>query len=185
MQTGIFGNTKSPRRDTHAHRGMEFEGWLEYTHAKYQDAVITHQHPPCLPTGKEGWGKIIGKSTVDYTGCVRGYFVAFDAKSTKRPSVPLDTLQDHQLEYLLRVEDCGGKSFVLVRFPGDVAFAIPAWAWDLSVQARRSGKPIERTGWTGTGKASINAAELPDRWRVPLTARGFDWVEVVMREVWG
>ncbi|MCO7127786.1 Holliday junction resolvase RecU [Sporolactobacillus shoreicorticis] len=56
------------------------------------------------------------KSTVDFIGCLNGRGLAFDAKETKRPSLPLANVHEHQTRYLMRYRDCGGHAFLLVRF---------------------------------------------------------------------
>ncbi len=57
------------------------------------------------------------KSTVDYVGISHGKGIAFDAKSTKnKTSFPLSNVHEHQVEYLIKFHDQGGKAFFLIEF---------------------------------------------------------------------
>lgn len=54
------------------------------------------------------------KSTVDYYGIYKGYFIAFEAKSTEKSELPLQNFANHQLDYLLQIHKNRGISFVLI-----------------------------------------------------------------------
>ena len=86
---------------------------LNYRKAK--EALILKVPVPILYTSK---GLIAQRSTVDYTGLIKGgKFIAFDAKETKsKTSFPLSNIHDHQLNYLELVEELGGIGFFLIHF---------------------------------------------------------------------
>lgn len=172
-----------PAPESHANRGMDFEAALNEMHALYESTrqakVVKGFVPTVLVKGGQ-WAKPIGKSTVDYTGVIAGgRFVAFDAKDINAKSIPLTDLQEHQREYLSFVRTLGAIAFVLVRFRRRDIYAIPIRAWDMAVVARTANvdmaEPVGK--WVPTGKASINMAELPDKWRV----EGYDWLKAVIR----
>ncbi|WP_027332769.1 Holliday junction resolvase RecU [Mycoplasmopsis gallinarum] len=61
-------------------------------------------------------GYIANKSTVDYIGCLKGKFIAFEAKSTYQKYLPANNLKLHQKNYLKQIEQNGGISFLIVFF---------------------------------------------------------------------
>lgn len=106
-----------------ANRGMQLEHEIESSNRAYMlkgIAVIQKVATPFKPLrDKQGnFSRLIPaeKSTVDFIGCLNGRALAFDAKETKRPSLPLANVHEHQTHYLLRYRDCGGHAFLLVRF---------------------------------------------------------------------
>lgn len=178
MFAGAKGITKS-----HANRGMAFEEQLKWQHALYLRqgiAKMDKQYIPSLPVKDGKWAKVIGKSTVDFSGELRGgQHVAFDAKDCAGKRIELDRLQTHQLQHLEEIDALGGLAFVLVRFERRTVYMIPVEAWRWAVEAHRAGHEVcvESIGWTATGKASINMKELPAEWR----ADGYDWAAVLRR----
>lgn len=108
---------------THRNLGMQLEREIESSNLVYQHkgiAVVQKIPTPFKPIRdrKGNFSKLIPakKSTVDFIGCLNGRGIAFDAKETKRPSLPLDNVHEHQVRYLKRYKDCGGYAFLLVRF---------------------------------------------------------------------
>ncbi|MEA4115308.1 Holliday junction resolvase RecU [Mycoplasma sp. 744] len=61
-------------------------------------------------------GHLFAKSTVDYTGCYNGLFVAFEAKSTNKLYLPKTNIKKHQIQYLDIINANGGKSFFIIFF---------------------------------------------------------------------
>ncbi|TDV24256.1 recombination protein U [Mycoplasmopsis mustelae] len=59
---------------------------------------------------------IYKKSTVDYTGCYKGSFICFEAKSCNEDRFDLSNLKEHQLQYLHLIQDNGGYAFVVLFF---------------------------------------------------------------------
>lgn len=109
-------------------KGMLFEklinqtiDWLE----KNKIAYIQKLNLPIKFSGAESdikgnlWlknVKVTHKSTVDYIGCYRGQFIAFEAKSTKSDRLEKSNIKTNQIEYLTKVNACGGLAFYLIYF---------------------------------------------------------------------
>lgn len=182
-QTTMFRGAHAGAADNHANRGMAFEEQLKWQHALYQSrgvAKIDKQYIPSLPVKDGKWAKVIGKSTVDFVGEMRGgQHVAFDAKDCAGKRIELSRLAPHQLKHLEEIEALGGLAFVLVRFERREVYMVPVEAWKWAVEAHRAGHEVlaKRLGWTATGKASINVKELPAEWRVD----GYDWAQTLRR----
>ena len=110
---------KSPRISA-AYRGADFEDELKTTHEDYQRrglAVVT-KHEVRKVRRRDGTVIYAQKSISDFTGILAGgRFVAFDAKSLRRPTLTWkpDARQLHQLLYLRQVAALGGIAFYLVR----------------------------------------------------------------------
>ena len=186
MQTSPF-NERRALGESHANRGMAFEDQLKWQHALYQRqgiAKMDKQYIPSLPVKDGKWAKVIGKSTVDFVGEMRGgQYAAFDAKDCTGKRIELSRLADHQLRHLEEAREMGGLAFVLVRFERREVYMIPVEAWKWAVEAHRAGHAVyvEALNWTATGKASINMKELPAEWRVD----GYDWASAVRRHEFG
>ena len=182
-QTSMFTGARAAPADNHANRGMAFEEQLKWQHAMYLRqgiAKMDKQYIPSLPVKDGKWAKVIGKSTVDFVGELRGgLHVAFDAKDCAGKRIELERLETHQLEYLEETEAMGGLAFVLVRFEGQRVWMIPAAAWRWAVEAHRAGRKVtvNGLGWTATGKASMNEKDLKAEWRVD----GYDWASAARR----
>lgn len=182
-QTSMFKGARGGARDNHANRGMAFEEQLKWQHALYLKrgvAKMDKQYVPSLPVKDGKWAKVIGKSTVDFSGELRGgQHVAFDAKDTALKRIALNELKDHQQQHLEDIAALGGLAFVLVRFERATVYMIPIEAWKWAVEAHKAGREVRCTGlnWTATGKASINMKELPAEWRV----EGYDWAAALRR----
>jgi len=56
------------------------------------------------------------RSTVDYYGAVQGIPIAFDAKETTRKYLPLQNIHPHQIEYMLKIKEQKGLSFIIANF---------------------------------------------------------------------
>lgn len=165
-----------------ANRGMAFEKELQTLHdfyEKYGLARIDKQQVRVIPTRDNRTARLIGKSTVDYTGLIAGgRFVAFDAKDCAEKRIRLDRLQEHQGAYLMGVDALGGLAFVLVRFEHKHVYRIPIDIWVCADLAHHFG--VEHTtprvdGWKPTGMASLAISEMRDEWAV----RGVDWLRGV------
>lgn len=176
-QTTMFEGMKAGAADNHANRGMSFEDALRWQHALYEKqgvARMDKQYIPTLPVKDGRWAKVVGRSTVDFTGeMAGGRFVAFDAKDCAGRRIDLARLQTHQLKYLEDTARLGGLAFVLVRFERQRAYRIPVAAWRWAIEAHRAAHEVyvEELDWTATGRNSINEKDLPQAWRV----EGTDW----------
>jgi recombination protein U len=113
----------------HANRGKYLEDWIEQTNIVYNHkglAIINKIPTPWKiqrnysPYTKQY--KISGafpekKSTVDFGGTASSQSIWFDVKATThKTSFPLANIYGHQLEYLQKVAEQGGKAFVLIHF---------------------------------------------------------------------
>lgn len=117
---------KAPLAVAAAYRGADFEEELKTTHEDYQRrslAVVT-KHEVRKVRRRDGSVIYASKSISDFSGVLtRGRFVAFDAKSLRRPALTWkpDARQLHQLAYLRLVASLGGIAFYLVRNGPDEA----------------------------------------------------------------
>ncbi|QSF13645.1 Holliday junction resolvase RecU [Mycoplasma sp. Mirounga ES2805-ORL] len=67
---------------------------------------------------------IFKKSTVDYIGCYKGRFIAFEAKTTNENLLPKSNIPNHQINYLRKIEENGGVSFLLIFFSSKDEFYV-------------------------------------------------------------
>ncbi len=177
QQTSMFKGAHAGAADNHANRGMAFEEQLKWQHALYLRqgiAKMDKQYIPSLPVRDGKWAKVIGKSTVDFCGELRGgHHVAFDAKDTALKRIALSELKEHQQKHLKEIDALGGLAFVLVRFERRRVYMIPIEAWKWADEAHKAGHSVyvESIDWTATGKASISEKEMRPEWRV----EGYDW----------
>lgn len=134
----------------YANRGAILEDLITYTSEQYKKngIAIINKVPTPVTVLKSGKGFFKGKSTVDYTGTLRGgQFVCFEAKETKQTnSFPLKNIHQHQIEYMRAVECMGGLAFLIVRF----------------VNFKGQGEQFFRLGFD----------ELVERWEYSLANRG-------------
>ena len=184
-QTALFPGAKSGATDGHRNRGMEFEHALGEMHELYAALNIGRIEKNYCPTQivKAGqWARIIGRSTVDYVGVLKGgRMAAFDAKDCREGKIELSRLQEHQRLYLDEVHALGGLAFVLVRFDRSTVARIPIRAWDYALAARctpGTADTMPLDGWTPSGKAHIKLSEIPTGWKVD----GYDWARGITEE---
>lgn len=103
---------------SYANRGKAFEQLVILSNFQYQSKgwALIQQVP--VPT-KNINGKIVyeSKSTVDFVGISHGKGIAFDAKTTRvNTRFDLKNVHDHQVEFLKKFQEQGGKAFFLVWF---------------------------------------------------------------------
>ncbi len=109
-----------------AYRGIDFEEELKTTHEDYQrrSLAVVSKHEVRKVRRRDGTVIYASKSISDFTGILAGgRFVAFDAKSLRRPALTWrpDARQLHQLAYLQSVAALGGLAFYLLRNGPDEA----------------------------------------------------------------
>ncbi|MGM0806496.1 MAG: Holliday junction resolvase RecU [Bacillota bacterium] len=104
-------------------RGMAFEMMLNLINQMYakQKVALINKRPTPVKVLKSKGTKVISgfyetQSTVDYDGVYRGHAIAFEAKSVGIDRFDLKNLHQHQFDYLEKVENMGGISFVLIEF---------------------------------------------------------------------
>ncbi|WP_027120736.1 Holliday junction resolvase RecU [Mycoplasmopsis lipofaciens] len=104
-------------------RGMLLEQIINQTLSYYFENNIAYIEKKNLPikffkvdnrTLKDAF--IYKKSTVDYIGCFKGKFVAFEAKTTNLPKLPKNNILQHQWNYLLNIDKNGGLAFFIILF---------------------------------------------------------------------
>ncbi|WP_029513327.1 Holliday junction resolvase RecU [Mycoplasmopsis primatum] len=76
------------------------------------------------------------KSTVDYIGCYKGKFVAFEAKSTNENFLPKLNIQYHQKEYLQAIMNNGGLAFFIIFFSLYDEFYVVNYQDFLTIEAK-------------------------------------------------
>ncbi len=105
------------------HRGDGTEDIINFTNKYYEShrvGVITKMPVPIKVLDIKD--SIITKaffeerSTVDYFGAVQGIPIAFDAKETSKKNLPLQNIHTHQIEYMLKMKEQNGLSFIIVNF---------------------------------------------------------------------
>ncbi|WP_033828646.1 Holliday junction resolvase RecU [Bacillus andreraoultii] len=123
-------NNKLPKKNyLYANRGMTLEEDLNESNQYYLSNKIAVIHKKPTPVQivqvdypnrsraviKEAYFKT--PSTTDYNGVYRGRYIDFEAKETKSTtSIPLKNFHEHQIKHINTVLDCGGISFVIIRF---------------------------------------------------------------------
>lgn len=106
-----------------ANLGRAFEEQVERSNKMYErrgQAVLikAHTEVQVKRSGKELTGAKFGeKAPVDFIGLVCGVAVAFDAKSTQEVTkFPLANIAMHQMDFMKRFKEQGGRAFLLVHF---------------------------------------------------------------------
>ncbi|MFD2658521.1 Holliday junction resolvase RecU [Gracilibacillus thailandensis] len=106
-------------------RGMELEEIIEFTNNAYKNkglALVDKVPTDWTVHYDKKQRKVIyaypnKKGLVDFLGISHGRSIAFDTKSTNsRTSFPLNNIEKHQMEYLLKHKDQGGISFFIIEF---------------------------------------------------------------------
>lgn len=104
-------------------RGMAFEMLLNLINQMYtrQKVALINKRPTPVKVLKSKGTKVLSgfyeaPSTVDYDGVYRGRAIAFEAKSVGIDRFDLKNLHQHQLNYLEKVTNMGGISFLLIEF---------------------------------------------------------------------
>jgi hypothetical protein len=121
-----------------------------------------------------------GEPSVDFEGSVRGYKVAFDAKSSEaEPSWPLGDIRDDQITYLADCARAGEMAFLYVQRRG--AKGRPRYVLPVDREGRVAGQchKRDRLGelWAAARKESVRWVEV-EMWRVGQDEM---WADAVMR----
>lgn len=119
------------KKSNYANRGMELESIILDSNLQYSVksiATVSKVPTPVKVLKNLPNGKIMGywekKSTVDFTGVYDGVAIAFDAKDTKLKNLPLNNIEEHQVKYMVKFHNNGGKAFLIVRFKTENVFYI-------------------------------------------------------------
>lgn len=104
--------------------GKGLETLIDYTNTQYKGKKWADVRKVPTPfqitrTGPRP-GEMIGRKQrgewVDYVGVGQGRVYAFDAKETKKQSLPLENLETHQYEFLESWWEQGACTFLIVAF---------------------------------------------------------------------
>ena len=110
---------------SYARRGMDLENLINEANKYYldNDIAVIYKKPTPVEIKKVSYkgkteyieGVLREKSTLDYTGVYKGYYLDFDAKSSKsKTSFPLANIHKHQLLHIDRVLEHKGISFLII-----------------------------------------------------------------------
>ncbi len=113
----------------HKNRGIAFEKDINITNEYYlnNDIAVIHKKPvpiqvvsvnyPSRDTASIDKAFYTIPSTTDYNGIYKGNYIDFEAKETKnKTSFSFVNIHEHQIKHLIKVEEHGGISFILVKF---------------------------------------------------------------------
>ena len=109
---------------TNQKRGLSFERIINEANNYYlkNNIAVINKRPTPITVLKKEQNKIIEaylekKSTTDYNGIYKGYYLDFDAKSTKGKYFYVsNNIKIHQIDHLVRIKEHGGISFIFVEF---------------------------------------------------------------------
>lgn len=112
-----------------SNRGMRFEDDINTSNEYYyaNDIAIIHKKPTPITISKVDYpsrdkAKITeayykNKSTTDYNGIYKGFYIDFEAKESKnKTTFPKNNIKKHQIDHLIKVHKHGGIGFVLIKF---------------------------------------------------------------------
>ena len=108
---------------TFGKRGMDLEYLINEANEYYihEDIALIYKKPTPIGIKNTDYtnGTIKGffkeKSTLDYNGIYKGYYIDFDAKETNsKTSFPLSNIHEHQLKHINGVIRHGGFSFLII-----------------------------------------------------------------------
>jgi len=144
----------------HANRGRSLEELVALVLAVYEEkgvAVVRRVPDPWKVVRRDGRAAVafpVKKGLVDYLGVWRGIGVAFDCKETGG-RFELGKVPQHQFDFLLAWESCGGLAGVLVWFWRAGLFAwVPAGECAVIERRSLSAGECAARGWVvpaGTG----------------------------------
>lgn len=106
-------------------RGSTLEQLINITNNSYKDknlGIIQKIPTPITPISIDKEKGLINKayfdqkSTVDYIGVVQGVAICFEAKDTKRQSLPIQNIHSHQIDFMYNFQKQQGVSFLIVNF---------------------------------------------------------------------
>lgn len=110
--------------NSNTNRGMLLETIINKTIKQYKDRDMAIFHKKQLDIKFSSIdemkniknGVVMSKSTVDYYGIYRGFFVAFEAKSSNTNNIPKSNFKEHQHNYLKQIKKHQGFAFYIFLF---------------------------------------------------------------------
>ncbi|MFV0275442.1 MAG: Holliday junction resolvase RecU [Bacilli bacterium] len=113
----------------YSNRGMNLEEDINVTNDYYlqNNIAVIHKKPTPISVHKVHYPNRLDavitkayyktKSTTDYNGVYKGFYIDFEVKETKnKTSFPKRNIQNHQIKHMMKVYDHGGISFIIVQF---------------------------------------------------------------------
>lgn len=109
----------------YANRGMNLENLINEANDYYlqNDIAVIYKKPTPVAikkvivsgNDKKITGSLKQKSTLDYVGLYDGYYLDFDAKSTKNKNdLPLANIHEHQIEHIKKIINHKGLAFLII-----------------------------------------------------------------------
>ncbi|WOO86982.1 Holliday junction resolvase RecU [Mollicutes bacterium LVI A0039] len=144
----------------HTRRGMDLEELINQTNQYYvdNDIAFIYKKPTPIKVNKISHSNQFGhsrhkitdayfseKSTTDYNGLYKGFYIDFEAKQTKYKSFNIvSNLHEHQRKHLKNVMRHGGFAFLFVYFyQCDKIYIIDYSFIDDFIQGGKSQIPLE------------------------------------------
>jgi recombination protein U len=107
---------------TMKNRGMLFESLINETIQKLEVKGMAYFKKRYTPikidkkVGDEYRAYFYSKAAIDYYGCYRGRFFAFEAKEVGGEKFPLSNLREEQFNEMKTIASLGGNVFLLIYF---------------------------------------------------------------------
>jgi len=111
-----------------SNRGMSLEQDINDSNIYYRNnnIAVVYKKPTPITVNKVDYksrnnavikeAHFIVPSTTDYNGVYNGLYIDFEAKETRLNYFPLSNIHAHQIEHLIKINNCGGFGFIIVRF---------------------------------------------------------------------
>ena len=128
--------TNYNKTTNYANRGMDLEMLINQANQYYldNDIAVIYKKPTPIGISKVKYinkKPIIDKSyfkeksTLDYNGLYKGYYIDFDAKVTKnKTNFPLANIHPHQIEHIRRIIKHNGIAFLII-YMNDNYYLLP------------------------------------------------------------
>ena len=117
----------------YGNRGMDLEYLINIANEKYleKDIAVIYKKPTPIAVVTCDYEKqritdayYENKSTLDYNGIYKGYYIEFDAKNTNKNFLPLSNIAHHQVEHIQRIIKHNGIVFLIIMINNE-AFLLP------------------------------------------------------------
>ena len=122
-------NINNQKVISYSNRGMNLESDINNSNKFYleNDIAVIYKKPTPIKVVKVNYNNRINTkiteayyeipSTTDYNGIYKGKYIDFDAKETRsKTSFSLNNIHKHQIDHLIRVNNHGGISFLIINF---------------------------------------------------------------------
>ena len=148
-------NKNNSLKISQSNRGIDFEEEINLSNEYYleNDIALIYKRPTPIRvlkfnkrTKRVTEGLYDQKSTTDYNGVYKGYYIDFEAKSTRdHASFPLSNIRDQQVNHLQRVILNGGIAFFLIRLElfDEVYLVLASTLFDFIANNKRQSIPFK------------------------------------------